>query len=197
MRSLPAIVLVILTGLGVMWSATDGFHALTSEQVRRLAIAAEPRPVPDVELQDQDGRTFRLSEYRGKTLLVDFIYTRCPTLCQAMGGTFRQLAERLPADDVTLLSISFDTARDTREALGEYARWHRADGSHWRLARVPNPAALEALLDTFAVVVIPDQLGGFQHNAAVHVIDDAGRLARVLDYDERIEALADTVAEAL
>ena len=147
--------------------------------------------------QDQDGHRFRLSDYGGKVLVVDFIYTRCPTLCQAMGGTFGQLADRLPADDVTLLSISFDTARDTPEALGEYARWHRADGSHWRLARVADPIALELLLDTFGVVVIPDEYGGFQHNAAVHIVDDEGQLARVLDYDEGVDALADAVIRSL
>jgi protein SCO1/2 len=114
-----------------------------------------------------------------------------------MGSTFRQLAERLPADNVTLLSISFDTAHDTPEALEEYARWHQADGSHWRLARIDDRAELEAVLDAFSVVVIPDGYGGFQHNAAVHIINRDGRLARVLDYDERIEDLADAVRHSL
>lgn len=197
MRSLCAIALVILTGGGLLWGATDGFQALTSEQARRLAIAAEPRPVPDVELQDQNGARFRLSDYGGKTLVVDFIYTRCPTVCQAMGATFRQLADRLPAEDVILLSISFDPVHDTPAALGEYARWQRADGVHWRIARLADPAALPALLQAFAVVVIPEAYGGYQHNAAVHVINGEGHLSRVLDYDEPVEVLADNIIRSL
>ena len=197
MRSLRAIGLVLLAGTGVIWIATDGFHALTSEQVRRLAIAAEPRPVPDIVLQDQTGHNFRLSDYRGTTLVVDFIYTRCPTVCQTLGGTFRQLAERLPVDEVTLLSVSFDSEHDTPAALSAYARWHGADGRHWRLARVIDRHELDVLLDTFAVVVIPDDLGGFQHNAAVHIVDGEGRLTRVLDHDERVEDLANAVVQTL
>jgi protein SCO1/2 len=191
-HGLAAIALVLLAGSGILWNATDGFQTLTSEQARRLSIAARPRAVPDVALQDQDGRVFRLSDYDDQTVVVDFIYTHCATLCQAMGATFRQLAERLASAEVMFLSISFDTARDSPAALGEYARWHHADGTRWRIARLADPADLPALLETFAVVVIPDEYGGYQHNAAVHVITE-GRLIRVLDYDEPVEILADDI----
>lgn len=192
-HGLAAVALVLLAGSAILWQATDGLRALTSEQARRLSIAARPRAIPDVALQDQDGHRFRLADYVGRTLVVDFIYTHCATLCQSMGATFRQLAQRLATPDVAFLSISFDTARDTPAALGEYARWHHADGARWRIARPVDPQGLRALLETFDVVVIPDGFGGYQHNASVHVIDAAGRLARVLDYDEPVEVLADRV----
>jgi protein SCO1/2 len=196
-RNLATITLVILAGAGVLWNATDGFRALTSEQVRRLSIADEPRPVPGVQLQDQDGRAFRFSDYGGRVLVVDFIYTRCPGVCQNMGSAFLRMAERLAPDEVTLLSITFDTAHDTTAALGEYARWHQADGAHWRIARVADPAALPGLLQTFGVVVIPDGFGGYQHNAALHIIDTQGRLSRVIDYEDSVDVLVDSIRRSL
>jgi protein SCO1/2 len=79
-----------------------------------------------------------------------------------------------------LVSISFD-ARDTPGRLREYASRYRADGRQWRFARVHDERDLAPLLRAFGVVVIADGRGDFQHNAAAHLLDAGGRLARVLD----------------
>jgi peroxiredoxin len=44
-----------------------------------------------VRLRDQNGSIFSLGDYRGRPLLVDFIYTRCPTLCSERGDDFRRM----------------------------------------------------------------------------------------------------------
>ena len=196
MRGVPAILLSIVAGCTLLWQATDGLSALTTEQVRRQSIAAAPRDLPDVQLFDQNGAAFRLADYQGQRIVVDFIYTRCPTVCRSLGTTFQQLERTLP-DEVNLLSVSFDQLHDTSPVLAEYARWQRADGRHWRLARIDDPAALQALLEAFGIVVIPDGLGGYQHNAAIHVVNEAGRLARVLDYDLPVEDLAGQILQPL
>jgi protein SCO1/2 len=53
-----------------------------------------------------------------------------------------------------------------------------------------HPAALRALLDTFGVVVIPDGMGGFVHNAAIHLVDEEGRLGAIYDLGEERAVLA-------
>jgi len=93
---------------------------------------------------------------------------------------------------VTLLSISFDIEHDGRAELKDYAIRHGADGDRWRVVRPTGGGDLRDLLDTAGVVVIPDPWGGYQHNAAIHLVDGRGRLVRVLDF-EPLSALIDEV----
>jgi protein SCO1/2 len=157
-------------------------------------VQRAPRPVPQAVLQDQDGRGFSLADYRGRKVLVDFVYTRCRSICGALGAAFQRLSHDLPPapDGAMLLTISFDPQADTPAALKRYAQRYQADSKVWRVARPQDEATLTALLRTFEVVVVPDAYGQFQHNAALHLVDEDGRLTRIFAYDELEQA-----AEAL
>lgn len=187
-RSIAAALLFAVLGCGLLWFGTDGLVAFTAEAARRNAILSQPRPVPVAALEDQDGRMFRLQDYRDKLVAVEFIYTRCATVCSTLGAGFRQIRDSLPAAalgrDIALVSISFDPHNDTPEQLKAYGRRFGADGNGWRIARVRSGADLKAVLDTFGITVIPDGLGGFEHNAAIHLLDRSGRLALITDYDQ-------------
>lgn len=195
-----ATALVTLLGLGMFWWGTDGFAAFTAEGARRVAVLRTPRGLPTVLLEDQDGRAFSLQEYRGRLLAVEFIYTRCATVCRSLGMAFRQLRDHLPQDalgrDVALLSISFDPERDAPASLRTYGRAFGADGTNWRLARVKSQADLAPLLAAFGVVVIADGMGGFEHNAAIHLLGRDGKLAQISDIDQPI-AFAERIATSL
>ena len=199
-RSLAATTLVTLLGTGVLWWGTDGFDAYTAEAVRRAEVLHAPRPLPAIVLEDQDGRPFSLQEYRGRLVAVDFIYTRCATLCRSLGTDFQRLRDRFPrgaqARDLALVSISFDPGRDDSARLRKYGDTYAADGVRWRIARIRDKADLEPLLQAFGVVVIPDGLGGFEHNAAIHLIDRDSRLTRISDLGEA-EELAQAIEKLL
>ncbi len=188
MRAVLATAAVLVAGPAVLWQATDGLRAFTTEGARRVAVAAAPRPLPAATLQDQDGRPLGIGDYAGTVVLVDFIYTRCPTVCTRLTDTMREVAAALPADSlgrrVHLLSISFDAANDTPEALRDYAAAQGADPRSWRFARMPDADEQAALLKAFGIVAVPDGMGGYVHNAAVHVVDAEGRLAAVHDFDD-------------
>lgn len=187
-RGIAASLLVTALGSSLLWFGTDGLAAFTSETARSEAVLQQPRLVPAALLEDQDGRLFRLQDYRNKLVAVEFIYTRCVTMCSALGAGFRQIRDNIPAAalerDFVLVSISFDPQHDTPERLKAYARRFGADGNGWRIARVRNEADLKAMLDTFGIVVIPDGVGGFEHNAAIHLLDRAGNLVLIADYNE-------------
>jgi protein SCO1/2 len=132
--------------------------------------------------------------------VVDFIYTRCGSVCPLLSDGFRRLdAEQETAsrgDETSrlhLLSITFDLL-DTPARLREYAAHYQADGRSWRFARVRNARDLGPLLRAFGIVVIDDGRGGFQHNAAMHVLDSRGRLARVLDVEASPDEVTHMVA---
>lgn len=190
-RSLLITLLIAIVGTATLAWGTDGFNAFTDEGARRYAVRTNPRPVPAALLQDQDGRRFGMHELRGRLLAVEFIYVNCPTVCAALGQAFQRVRDALPAErlgrDVVLLSVSFDPRRDLPERLADYAQRHAADGDAWRVVRVEDEAELAALLRTFGIVVIPDGFGGFEHNAALHLVDRDGRLVRIDDYDRPLE----------
>ena len=199
MRTAVASVLVCATGGALLWRGTDGFRALTTEQARRLSIAANPRTLPAVALDDQDGRAFTLASYRGEPVVVDFVYTQCVTLCTRLSASFQRLdqAERARGGKdrrLRLVTISFDP-RDTPELLRAYAARYQADGRDWRFAQVHDARDLPNLLSAFGITVIPDGRGDFQHNAALHLLDIEGRLARVLDIDADPRAAVRAIAE--
>lgn len=190
--------LIVFLGIGVFWYGTDGFTAFTAETARRAEILRSPRPLPAVTLEDQDGRLFKLQDYQGQLLAVEFIYTRCETICRVQGMLFKQIRDRVPAPmlgrSFSLLSISFDSLHDDPPQLKTYGDRFGADGSNWRIARVKDPTDLAVLLKAFGIVVIDDGMGGFEHNAAFHLLGRDGRLRLISDLEASIPFVEQALA---
>lgn len=182
-----ASLLIASTGATILWIKTDGAQAFTSEAARRLAVLHAPRVLPSIELEASDGAHFTLDSLKKRLLVVDFVYTNCPTVCVSLGTTFARLQMKLgdqARDDIRLVSIGFDTENDTPRSLAAYGKQHRADRRLWTLARVANPRDLPTLLSSFGVVALADRYGGFTHNAALHIVDSGKGLVRILDADD-------------
>ena len=199
-RTAIAATLACLAGLAVAHSATDGFEAFTLESARRLQALRAPAPVPNLALDLADGSRAPISEMGGRVLLVDFVYSNCPTYCASLGSVYAQLQQRLAAEiaagDVRLLSISFDPQRDSPAELRAYRARHGKTAAGWELG-VPAREELGKWLDAFGVVVIPDGLGGYTHNAAVHVVGPGRHLIAILeagDVDAVVQATRDAIA---
>ena len=195
LRATFAAFAVVAAGLAVLAAVTDGFRAVTTDGAWRLSVAEQPRPLPDAALVDQSGRAFRLSELRGRPVVLEFFYTSCPAICGLLASQFQamldRLVERRSSREVLLLSISFDPARDTVTELADYAARLGVDGRIWRVARLNEPVELRGLLDAFGVVVLPDGGGGFVHNAAIYLVDAEGSLARIYDPDAADRVIAE------
>ena len=179
---------------------THDFQVWTAEGARRLEVALVPVATPAIEAQGTTGPPLPLRQMLadGQTVtIVDFVYTRCQTVCLALGSTYQQmqaslLSARPPGaapGRVQLMSVSFDSQRDNQNALADYAARLQANAAVWRLVRVPEPSALARLLADFQVVVVASGQGDFEHNAALLVIDTQGRLVRIFDYTEHPLAL--------
>ena len=188
LRTLLLSVAFLAAGIGVLAVATDGFRAYTSETARRIDVREHPRTVPPFALETASGEHTSFGALRGRWLLVEFIYTRCPTYCSVQGGEFarlqRELADPIARAKIALISVSFDPRRDDPDALAGYMHRNGSRGAGWIAARPVDPADLAALLRVFGVVAVPDGLDGFVHNAAIAVVDPAGRLVAILDWDD-------------
>jgi protein SCO1 len=185
LRTLFLSIALIVAGGGVLCATTDHLRAFTSEAARRIAVRQHPIAVPSVAFETQSGARSDFANLRGKWLLVDFIYTRCPTYCVALGSEFAQLQDRLAGPlgkgTVELVSISFDPAHDKPRALAAYLQRAHSRGAGWVAARPIDSDGLDALERAFGITVIPDGLGGYAHNAAIHVVDPQGRLIEIVD----------------
>lgn len=200
LRTLFVSVALILAGGFVVYAATDRLQAFTTEAARRIAVRQHPVDVPPVTLETQSGARIDVTGLHGKWLLVDFIYTRCPTYCVALGSEFAQLQDRLAGPlakgAVELVSISFDPAHDTPPELAAYLQRARSRGAGWLAARPIGRDGLDQLETSFGITVIPDGMGGYTHNAAIHVVDPQGRLIEIIDSGQS-DLAARTVLEKL
>lgn len=184
LRALPPLGAALLGAL-VLWTGTDGLRAFTAESARRIERVEQARPLPDVTLMSDAAVPVRLSEYGGRLLVVDFIYTRCPTVCSDLGASLRTLHREyrsaIEADRLVIMSISFDPAHDGPAELAAYVRRFTAEPRGWVAAVPVDRAGLDHLLEAFGITVIADEFGGWTHNDAIHVVDQTGVIRAILD----------------
>jgi protein SCO1/2 len=139
----------------------------------KIAIGAL---LPDFQLTDQNGRTLRGVDLRGKVVAIDFIYTRCPVpdVCPRLSANFAMLQRHFrqqAGENLLLLSVTVDADFDTPKVLSEYAqRW--AAGPGWRFL-TGNVAPLAASLGE----IYWAEEGSIGHNSTTSIIGRDGRLA--------------------
>jgi len=143
--------------------------------------------VPDFRLVNQNGRAIHTSQFRGKVLLVTFIYTRCPLAdyCPRMSRNFAEIDRALAADPAVyakthLLSISFDPAFDTPSVLRDYGEAYTGESGkdafrHWDFA-APSAKDLAAITHYFGVGVTPGEDNTLTHSLSTVVIGKDGRI---------------------
>jgi len=194
-RTLIASLAVLMAGVLAFAGLTRGFTVLTAESARRQAVAAAPILIPELIGVDQQGtqrRVFESAERR--VVIVDFIYTRCTSLCSALGSSYQRMQSAIEAQHlehaVRLVTVSFDPAHDTETVIHEYGQSLGAKPDIWTILQPHDPEALRRSLKVFGVVAIPAPQGQFVHNAAFHVVDQRGRLARIVDISQPEAAVA-------
>lgn len=133
-------------------------------------------PIPDATLVTQDGRQVKLSDFRGRTLVLSFIYTRCnmTTMCPMATRKLTE-AQKLAREDrldVQFLVVSFDP-EDSPEVLREYARLHQVDLSNWDFA-TGSGDVVGPLARRFNTYYRRALGGSFEHNINVTIVDPRG-----------------------
>lgn len=192
-------VLGLLAYASAHWLTHD-FQVWTAEGARRIEIAWQPVPAVPIAVEGpdiSDQTLAALLSSSGTPTIVDFMYTRCVSVCAALGSVFQQMQASIHQQrdaasgmPVRLMSITFDPGRDDPGTLAAYASKLSADPRVWRFVRTAEAADTRALLNRYQVTVIPDGLGGYEHNAALLVMNAQGKLVRVFDYTEADTALA-------
>ncbi len=112
--------------------------------------------MPDFTLYDQEGRVIPSGRFRGKTVMMNFIFSRCPvaTMCPASTVkmmTAQKLAKQAGVANLELVSITLDPAYDTPGVLKEYASARGIDTANFSFLTGPE-SAIRDLLAQFGVI---------------------------------------------
>ena len=173
--------------LGVAAPAYSAFDEAAALRASQQALGHEVR---DVTFLTATGERMRLDELRGKPIVISMIYTSCAGICPA---TTRQLAAAvriargvLGPSGFTVLSVGFDTARDTPQALQAFAAAQRvADPRWWFVTASPEDISR---LSTDTGFWFAPGAGMFDHLVQVTILDGRGRVVRQL-YGNEFSAL--------
>lgn len=168
----------------VVVKKSDGKSAPPGAQ---LAPSEQQGPVPDFAFVNEDGKRIHLGQYRGKTVLLTFIYTRCPLpdYCPLVTHNFAEIEKALQKspelyDKTHLLTISFDSKYDTPGVLRNYAKAFVADRStfqHWDFATIP--AAENGAVTKFFDVFVSEDQGQITHSLSTAILSPDGRIDKL------------------
>lgn len=126
--------LVAATAAAVFAGCAGGGGKADSTQsttAKYAGIAAAPtKPAPPLVLNDSLGHPVNLDQYRGKAVLITFIYTHCPDTCPLIVGNLHTAQSELGADSrkLQIVAVSVDPRGDTAGAVNSFLRAHRMTG---------------------------------------------------------------------
>jgi protein SCO1 len=188
------------TGLGLLFAAILApaladiapeakLPALDERSALQAGDAAVGKLVPEYTLLDRQGRPVRLSSYRGKPLLVSFIYTGCFQVCpmstRALHEAVKGLDKLLAPNQFNVVSIGFNQPFDSPAAMRAFAAQHGIDYANWEFLSPPR-AIVDALTRDFGFSFVATP-AGFDHVLGITLVDAQGRIHTQV-YGERMNA---------
>jgi protein SCO1/2 len=154
-----------------------------------LSQSAVGKQVGDFVLLDRQGRPVELSRYRGKPLLVTFIYTACFQVCPTITRNLQKAVDTtvsvMGADRFNVVSIGFNQPFDSPAALRDFARQYGIHLPNWEFLS-PAPAIVGDLTTNFGFSYVATP-AGFDHINQVTLVDATGRIVRQV-YGEKFTA---------
>lgn len=144
----------------------------------RASLAVIGQRPGDYTMLDQTGKPVALSTFRGKPLLVNFIYTGCyricPTSSRALRKAVNAMRGRFGDDQFNVVSIGFDQPTDSPMALREFAAKQSIRDANWTFLS-PAKADVEAISHSFGFSFKASPIG-YDHTLQVSVLDASGRI---------------------
>ena len=181
----------------------------------RLAVI---RKAPDFALVNQDGKTVKLSDFRGRLVLVSFIFTTCNGTCPATTHRMAKIYEAISVDQgyggygaygqaipapVVFLSVTLDPQRDTTDALKKYAQLYDLQASaalkkgrdkSWMLL-TGSPEVVDKTLEAWGMWAKPGPSGQLDHPSRIFLLDQQGRIREI--YNVEMLRVQDVAADLM
>lgn len=148
------------------------------KEALKISQNAIGKQLGDYTFLNRSGRTVRLSDYRGKPLVIDMIYTHCPNVCAIKTRNLEALKmsrDVLGADSFGVLTIGFDTENDTPEAMDDFAKRMDVKLPNWEFVSA-DADTIKKLSKDLGFVYFPSAEGGFEHTTQTTFIDREGKV---------------------
>lgn len=131
-------------------------------------------PAPNFLLTDQFGKSISLAQFKGKPVVLTFLYTNCPDECpliaEKMHATLQDLGNA--ASSVSMLAVSTDPQRDTISAALKFSQKHRMQ-NYWHYLVGPK-SKLAPVWSAYSIYARQQQQT-VSHSLGLYVIDKQGR----------------------
>ena len=174
---------MMLAPLAIAASAPDATPAL------KAGTFDPPRQAPDFTLPGSNGAPLKVSDHRGKVVLLFFGFTNCPSVCPITLATLTAAYRQLGADAarVQVIYVTVDPERDTPQRMKEYLgafnpAFLGGSGTEEQLAAVRREYGVAAQREDK-----PDGTHSYGHSSFVYLIDRAGRLVALMPYGHPAE----------
>ena len=139
---------------------------------------------PEFVLYDQNGTVVQSARFRGKQVMLNFIFTRCPVATMCPASTMKmmasqQLAKEAGVPNIEFVSITLDPAYDTPGVLKEYADVRGIDTTNFSFLTGPESAIKDLLAQFGVITAFEGNL--INHTLATVLIDANGRIVHRAD----------------
>lgn len=173
-------VVALLLALAGPCDAQESAPDYDSKQALSVSQAAIDRDLGDWTFTDSSGSPVRLSDYRGRPLLISMIFTSCHHVCPAitrhLDVSVRHARQALGDDSFQVITVGFDTAVDTPEAMRLFAKRQGVDDRNWAFLS-GSDKAVGQLAERIGFSWYPSPRG-FDHINQVTLVDRDGVVYR-------------------
>jgi protein SCO1/2 len=184
MRLLVGLILAFAAAAASTTAARAGSLAEVQATLLKKEQYFQPldKPAPNFTLRDANGNVHRLADFRGKVVVLHFIYTSCPDVCPLHAERIAEIQAMVNRtrmkDMVQFISITTDPEHDTPEVLRAYGPAHGLKDVNWLfLTTLPHqPTDLtRKLVEAYGHKFTRMDDGRLMHSVVTHVIDPEGR----------------------
>ncbi|MGO4918377.1 SCO family protein [Maribacter spongiicola] len=144
-----------------------------------ILLDGKRRKVPAFEFINQDSVVVSDKDYLGKVYVVDFFFTRCPSICPVMTTNLVDVQKHFnDADDFAIASFSITPDFDTPQVLRSYKEKYKIKDENWNLMTGDHAGVYELANAGFNIFAaeMPDVPGGFEHSGLFALVDKDGYL---------------------
>lgn len=142
-----------------------------------VLLNGEKRKVPSFQFINQDSLVITDKDYLGKVFVVDFFFTRCPSICPIMTKNLVVLQNEFHQNEnFGIASFSITPDFDTPQVLKEYAEKYGITHMDWHLMTGNKEAIYDLANSGFNIFAaeMPDAPGGFEHSGLFALVDKEG-----------------------
>jgi len=177
---------LFLAAVPSLLNAAETASSLPAKAPCCTTNASAPGPFSDTSLYQLDstwtsatGKKLRMGAFKGQVQIVTMFFARCEFACPILVHDMKRIEAALPATlrtNVGFLLVSFDSERDTPEALHAYSQRVELDTNRWTLLRGSPDDVLE-LAALLGIKFKRDSRGQFAHSNVITVLNAAGEIA--------------------